>query len=123
MGPFFQLSDAEAIVQRLQTQHTDLSPRVLDTRPDDSLPVSTPSDPLVRWVVQVGSFHDAKNAEALVARLRLGGLTAFSEQVTSEQGSVYKVRVGPEIDRDQATALALKVKTDYDLDGLVMTID
>jgi len=123
VGPFVERSDADAVVSRLNSQIKDLNPRVLDLRPNDSAPVSTPSDPLVRWVVQVGSFRSAANAESLVARLRLAGLTVFSEKVSSAQGIVYKVRLGPEIDRDKATELARMVKTEHGLDGLVMTLD
>jgi DedD protein len=99
----------------------DLTPRVLDLRPDDSAPVSTPSDPLVRWVVQVGSFSSLKSAGDLVAKLRLAGLSAFSEKVTSATGTVYKVRIGPELDREKAAELARKVKTEHQLDAFVTT--
>ena len=121
VGPFAERSEADGVVTRLRSELKDLSPRVLDLRPDDSAPVSTPSDPLVRWVVQVGSFDSAEKADALVAKLRLADLPAFSEKVTSAAGEVYKVRVGPEINRDKAAALAQKIKTDHQLDTYVTT--
>jgi len=121
VGPYAERADADAVVASLRTQMTDLSPRVLDQRPGESAPVSTPSDPLVRWVVQVGSFSSAKSADALVAKLRLSGLTAFSEQVSSAGKTAYKVRIGPEIDRDKAADLARKVKAEHGLDGFVTT--
>ncbi|NOR19898.1 MAG: hypothetical protein GQ538_07390 [Xanthomonadales bacterium] len=121
VGPYAERADADAVVVSLRAQMSDLSPRVLDLRPAESAPVSTPSDPLVRWVVQVGSFSSAKSAEALVAKLRLSGLTAFSEKVSSAGNTAYKVRIGPEIDRDKATVLARKVKADHGLDGFVTT--
>lgn len=121
VGPFAKRPDADALVSSLRTKMTDLTPRVLDLRPDDSAPVSTPSDPLVRWVVQVGSFSNAKSAEELVAKLRLSGLSAFSEKVSSASGTAYKVRIGPELDRSKATELARKVKADHQLDTFVTT--
>ncbi len=123
VGPFAERSEAEALVSRLTAQSKDLSPRVLDLRPDDSTPVSNPSDPLVRWVVQVGSFTEAENAEKLVTRLRAAGYAAFSQHVSSAAGSVYQVRIGPEIRRDDAVALAAKVKAEEKLDGFVMTME
>ena len=69
----------------------------------------------------MGSFSTSKSAEALVAELRLSGLTAFSEKVSSASGSVYKVRIGPELDREKATELARKVKLEQHLDGFVTT--
>ncbi len=121
VGPYAKRPDADALVANLRTKMNDLTPRVLDLRPDESAPVSTPSDPLVRWVVQVGSFSILKSAEDLVAKLRLAGLSAFSEKVTSATGTVYKVRIGPELDREKATELAQKVKAEHKLDTFVTT--
>jgi len=121
VGPYAQRSEADTVVSSINSKDQNLTPRVVDLRPADSAPVSTPADPLVRWVVQVGSFSSSKSAEALVAELRLSGLTAFSEKVTSASGSVYKVRIGPELDREKATELARKVKLEHHLDGFVTT--
>ena len=121
VGPYAQRSEADTVVSSINSKDQNLTPRVVDLRPADSAPVSTPADPLVRWVVQVGSFSSSKSAEALVAELRLSGLTVFSEKVTSASGSVYKVRIGPELDREKATELARKVKLEHHLDGFVTT--
>ena len=121
VGPFAERSEADTLVASLGQKMTDLTPRVLDLRPKESAPVSKPSDPLVRWVVQVGSFSQSKSAEDLVARLRLAGLSAFSEKVSSASGTAYKVRIGPELDRDKAAQLARKVKAEHQLDGFVTT--
>jgi cell division septation protein DedD len=113
VGPYAERSDADAVVAGIRKKMKDLIPRVLDLRPAESAPVSSPSDPLVRWVVQVGSFSNAKSAETLVAELRLAGFTAFSEKVSSATATAYKVRVGPEIDRDKVMELARKVKLQH----------
>ena len=113
VGPYVERSDADTVVSDLSLKIKDVSPRVLDLRPTESAPVSTPSDPLVRWVVQVGSFGNLKSADSLVAEVRLGGLAAFTEKVSSAGGTVFKVRVGPEIDRDKATELARKIKVQH----------
>jgi len=125
VGPYVERAEADAVVSTLGTElkDMDLTPRVLDLRPGDSSPVSTPSDPLVRWVVQVGSFGEAERASNLVAQLRLSGLPAYSEKVTTSTGEVYKVRLGPEVSRDKAVELARKVKTEHQLDGFVTTQD
>jgi DedD protein len=121
VGPYSDRADADAVVSSLSTTMGELTPRVLDLRPKESSPVSTPSDPLVRWVVQVGSFGSSKSADDLVAKLRLAGLSAFSEKVSSGSGAVYKVRIGPELNRDKAAELARKVKAEHKLDGFVTT--
>jgi DedD protein len=121
VGPYVERADADAVVASLKSEIKDLTPRVLDLRPGDSAPVSTPSDPLVRWVVQVGSFSNSESAEALVAKLRGAGLAAFSEKVSSASGTAYKVRIGPEINRDRATELARKVKNELGFETFVTT--
>jgi len=123
VGPYGRRPEADAVVSGLREKMTDLNPRVLDLRPDESAPVSTPSDPLVRWVVQVGSFSNSKSAEDLVARLRLNGLSAFSEKVSSATATAYKVRIGPELDRDKAAELARMVKAEHGIDAFVTTLE
>jgi DedD protein len=121
VGPYTERSEADAAIGKIKSTNNTLSPRVVDLRPSDSAPVSTPSDPLVRWVVQVGSFSSAESADSQVAELRLAGLAAYAEEVTSSKGSVYKVRVGPEVNRDKATELAKRIKAEQKLDGFVTT--
>jgi DedD protein len=121
VGPFVERADADAAVARIKAQINDLSPRVVDMRPTDSSPVTVPSDPLVRWVVQVGSYANAGSADAQVAKLRLAGLSAFSEKVTSAEGLSYKVRIGPEVSLEKAKQLKAKIKADHQIDGFVTT--
>jgi DedD protein len=121
VGPYAKRAEADALVASLSNKMTDLTPRVLDLMPDESAPVSTPSDPLVRWVVQVGSFSSSKKAETLTAELRQAGYSAFSEKVSSATATVYKVRIGPELERDKAIALKRKVKAEQGLDAFVTT--
>ena len=122
VGPYAERDEADAVVASVRSKVKDVSPRVLDLRPSDSSPVSTPSDPLVRWVVQVGNFSQPERAEALVAELRLAGMAAFSEKVTSTDRMTYKVQIGPELDRDKAAELARKIKPEYP-DAFVTTRD
>lgn len=125
VGPYARREDADAVVTALRDdadpELNELAPRVLDLRPDDSAPVTTPSDPLVRWVVQVGSFNEATRADALVRTLRQAGLAAFSEPVTSVAGITYKVRVGPEINRERAVTLMRQLKQDHGLNDSFVT--
>jgi DedD protein len=123
VGPFDLEAGAQSAVGELRTRIPDLNPRVLDLRPDETAPVTEPSDPLVRWVVQAGSFAAAENAESLVTRLRAGGYTAYSAVVTGANGTAYKVRVGPVIERQSAVELANRLRADLQIDGLVLSVD
>lgn len=121
VGPYARRAEADAVVASLRADLTDISPRVHDLRPDDSAPVTTPSDPLVRWVVQVGSFAAAGSADALVEKLRAAGFPAFSEQVTLTGGTAYKVRVGPEISRERALELERTLKQEHGFSDCFVT--
>ena len=107
----------------IKQQNSDIDPRMIDMRPDETAPVSQPSDPLVSWVVQVGSFGEAELAEALVYRLRDAGYAASSMRVSGDSGVAHKVRVGPVVDREEAVRLAAELRSGQQLDGLVMSAD
>lgn len=123
VGPYASESDADRAVGTLKTQVRDVTPRVMDMQPEKSAPVTTPSDPLVRWVVQVGSFSSTPNADNLVARLKLEGLSAYKEAVSSSGSTIYRVRVGPFIERDEAIRVDKLINDRLSIDGVVMSAD
>ncbi len=54
------------------------------------------------WVVRVGSFSKAQNANALVAKLRQAGFPTFTREITNMQGvKLTSVLVGPELRKDK----------------------
>lgn len=123
VGPFDDLEGANAAMDRIGAMMSDLNPRVVDMRPDEHAPVTDPSDPMVRWVVQAGSFGDAANAEQLVAQLRLNGFPAYTETLQSAAGTVYKVRIGPLVERQGAVEVAEQLSSKMKIDGMVMSVD
>lgn len=123
VGPFERRQQADQVIGDLNRLIPDLQPRVLDLRPNDESAVTTPSDPLVRWLVQVGSFSDAQNAESLVYQLRDAGFRASTKAVSSAGATAHKVQVGPVLERDDAVRLAASIKDKVGLDGLVMSTD
>ena len=123
VGPYDSQEAANQAIATLNSQMPDLNPRLLDLRPDEMAPVSQPSDPLIRWVVQVGVFGQQNNAGGLVYRLRDAGYRASSEAITRDSGMVYRVVVGPTLERQDAVQLQESIKRDLDIDGLVMSAD
>ena len=123
VGPYGNETEANAVVSRLQTQVGDIKPRVMDLQPEKVAQVTKPSDPLVRWVVQVGSFSSATNADKLVARLRLDSMTAYKEAVSSSGSTIYRVRVGPFLEREEAIRVDKQVMERMSIDGVVMSAD
>lgn len=123
VGPFASEAEAEKAVASLQEQVEGTKPRVMDLQPGMTERVTQPSDPLVRWVVQVGSFSSPANADSLVARLRLEGLSAYKEQVNSSGSTIYRVRVGPYLERNEAINADQKINEKLSIDGVVMSAD
>jgi len=121
VGPYGTESEANGIVSRLQTQVGDIKPRVMDLQPEKVAQVTKPADPLVRWVVQVGSFSSAANADKLVARLRLDSMTAYKEEVSRSGSTIYRVRVGPFLEREEAIRVDKQVMERMSIDGVVMS--
>lgn len=73
------------------------------------------------WVVQVGSFSNRANALALQKKLRRHKFAAFVELVKNKQESVYRVRVGPEAQRDKAEQQMQAIRKQLKINGVVMS--
>jgi DedD protein len=70
---------------------------------------STPRVGVSAWVVQVASLAHKDNADGLVADLRGKGYSAFLEQAYVNGRDLFRVRVGPEIDKRRAERLAEEI--------------
>ena len=78
------------------------------------------SKPPSGWVVQVGTFADKSNAETTLARLRASGFDSFTEETRLGGKTMYRVRVGPEIQRDRAEAQRAEILAKFKLEGQVL---
>ncbi|MEJ2576998.1 MAG: SPOR domain-containing protein, partial [Gammaproteobacteria bacterium] len=63
VGPYPTEAAAAEAVKRVSSQVEGVKPRIMDLQPEKAANMTEPADPLVRWVVQVGSFASAANAE------------------------------------------------------------
>lgn len=74
----------------------------------------------VAWVVQVGSFSSSDNALRLRDKLRGKGFTAFVEKLSADGKRVYRVRIGPELKREEAEATLKRLQREMQMKGIVM---
>lgn len=88
------------------TSHNGLDP--------DGLPKS--------WVVQVASFTDENRAKSLVQALLDDNYRAYFRRVVRTEKSLYRVYVGPNIDRDAALKLKDRLDTKLNADTLVLRL-
>lgn len=101
-------------------QATEQSPPPADQAPP---PPARRDAPQPGFTVQVASFSDAANAEALVKRLRDADYSAYHREVQQDGNTWQRVFVGPEIKRERAEALRQRLADDkaFALEGLVRT--
>jgi DedD protein len=72
------------------------------------------------WVVQLGSFSNARNAYALRDRLKNNGFAAFAESAGAGADEVTRVYVGPEPDRERAEKHVARLLEQTRLKGIVV---
>jgi len=90
-------------------------------RPAASAPASLDSTGLPQgWSVRLASFSNQTNARNLVERLQTNGHRAYMREVTSSQGPLTAVYVGPDVDRAAAQRLREQLQREYDLAGIVV---
>lgn len=76
--------------------------------------------PRVGWSVQVGSFGRETNAREEAGRLREAGFSAFVERGRANGRDVWRVKVGPRAEREQALRLRDDLQERMDVTGIVV---
>ena len=70
------------------------------------------------WTAQLGSFHEEKNAERFVSRIKKKGYTPFV--VKGENSQWYKVRVGPYPSKEEARQVVRDLKKNQGISAMVI---
>jgi DedD protein len=78
--------------------------KVTPTQPAKPIPK------LTAWVIQVGNYSSRDKADAMAQPLRAKGLETFVEPIDEGGKVVYRVSVGPEVDRKRAEGLLPRVE-------------
>ena len=81
---------------------------------------SAPRTGVVAWTVQLGSFANDENARRLIDKLREAGFPAYLERQLNDAGTAFKVRVGPEIRREDAEKLRANLENKFALKGMLL---
>ena len=75
---------------------------------------------LIAWVVQLGSFSNQDNANALVKNLRDEGYSGYAETINTASGLIYRVRVGPELLKSDAEKIQMELNKQLKFEGIVL---
>ncbi len=73
------------------------------------------------WVIQLGSFGNKANAKALEKRLNNAGYVTFNRLIKTHSGTLTKVYVGPELDKNILNKALVKVNKVSGVSGIVTT--
>ncbi len=73
------------------------------------------------FVVQVGSFSKADNADSVKSKLAAAGFPAFVETVGAGGKQIYRVKVGPRPSREAADDLRQKLIDTQKMEGIIVT--
>lgn len=101
----------------------DLSPA--DPSPAETEPPSTAfrldeNDLPVSWSLQLASFQSEENARRLRASLREAEYQSYILQAKTGQGEMYRVFVGPVLQRSQLTAMGQEIEDRFELKGQIV---
>lgn len=92
----------EPVVVDLNGSTTSSSTSAAAARSEIKVEVAESAAQRANWIVQVGSFASKQNAQAMVNRLKKGGLKAFMRDFKSNGDSIYRVLVGPFVRQTEA---------------------
>lgn len=119
LGPYAQRSEAESARLSLRQIRTDLPAQVVSLE-GESAPAAAKPAIAEGFAVQVGALSKQADAEALRERIRKAGFPAYVERVQASSGTLWRVRVGPELQRANAEKVKIRLKTELDIDGNIV---
>lgn len=76
---------------------------------------------LQRWYLRVGSFSKEENAVSLWSALRKQGFPAALETVVVDSKTLYRLKVGPELDQKRAAAMKEKIDKQNNTNSILVS--
>lgn len=123
LGPFVSRALAENARIKAKTVRDDIRASVIeidDTASADVMTSSASPTGASAFAVQVAVLSDVTKANAQRDSLRATGYAAFVEKLNTENGSVYRLRIGPEADRADAEKIRTAVKQRFGYDAIIV---
>lgn len=123
VGSYVQRGEAEAARLAATRVRSDLSASVvaLDAESAATSPAPARAPVASGFAVQIGALKSEADANALRGRARAAGFTAFVERVETDAGPLWRVRIGPELQRANADRIKTQVAQKLQIDGMVVT--
>lgn len=119
LGPFAQRSEAESARLTVQRLRSDLPTGVVSLE-GESAPAAVRPTVAEGYAVQLGAFRSEADANALRDRARGAGFASYVERIRTDGGTLWRVRLGPELRRADAERLKANAKTRLGADGNIV---
>ena len=125
VGPYPSRAAAEAARLRIRALQPSVPGSVVQLAadaPGDAPASALPATRAGAWAVQLGALKAEADANRLRDRLRGAGFPSFVDRVESNGNTLWRVRVGPEVDRGAADKLRANIRERLKLDGIVVVM-
>jgi len=76
--------------------------------------------PVRSFALQVGTFASEENAKKMRDELRKAGYTTYVKKVTASGKTSYRVRIGPELEREKLDRLKARLKKTRKIDAYIV---
>lgn len=125
VGPFANRAGADAARLRIRELKPDVPGSVVQVAVDagaDAPKDAVPPGRAGGFAVQLAALKTEAEATRLRDRARQAGYPAYVDQVQSGGATLWRVRIGPEVDRAAAERLRAGVRDKLKLDGILVTL-
>lgn len=119
LGPFAQRSEAESARLSVLKIRTDLPTGVISLEGESTPPAAKPAV-AEGFAVQIGALRVRADAEALRDRARAAGFSSYVERTDTDAGVLWRVRLGPELQRVNAERIQDEARTKLGVDANVV---
>jgi len=119
LGPYTQRAQAESARLTALKIRSDLPTSVVSLEGERNIPAAKPAV-AAGFAVQLGALASQADANALRDRARAAGFPSYVERVNSGSGVLWRVRLGPELQRANAEKLKADAKAKLGVDGNVV---
>jgi cell division septation protein DedD len=103
------------------------APAVAAAAPRASAPAASPAPGATSraggWAVQLGAFSNEADADKLRDKIRAAGVAGYVDGIASSTGAkLWRVRAGPQTQREDAVRVRDQLKAKLGVDGNVVTV-
>lgn len=120
VGPYAQRSEAESARLDVLKVRSDLPNGIVSLEGERNAPVAARPAVAEGFAVQIGALRSEADANALRDRARAVGFSSYVERVDTATGRLWRVRLGPELQRANADKLKTDAKAKLGVDGNVV---